>query len=220
MRTLIDRLFGTHFIGTRGDDRMIGGGTAGQGLLGGDGNDDINPGINPSQRAADRVDIYGGVALPGFGPKGASAGAPGAIGGLHNDGDDILHGGSNIRATGGSGADTYVAHGPIREGMKVFSLLRFNPHEGDTIVLDNSRGQRIEDIDVYRTWTEDGKKYLHLQGFDLIGLSRNPAIGEQHLRVGFGDDYRGVHTETVIEWSGRSYADDVRAWVAEADFIL
>jgi hypothetical protein len=219
MALLIDRIFtyGHRFWGTAADDRMIGNGSPGSVIFGGNGNDDINPGINPSLAPRDQIKIYGGVSLPGFDPRNP---LPGSIGGLHNDGRDTLHGGANIEAKGGSGADTYVAHGPIREAWnRPFDMPTFNPHEGDTIIFAHDRGYDVKNIRVYDTWSEGGDKFLHLWKVDLVGHSQS-FNDEQHLRVGFADDQRGAHTETIIEWSGRSYADDVARWIADEGFLL
>lgn len=210
LRNIIDRVtkFGHYFIGTSGDDRMIGNGRAGV-IFGGDGDDDINPGINTSGKL---IQIYGGVSLPGFGhPDKGTAGRPGAVGGLHDDGDDIMHFGSDILAKGGSGNDTYIVHGPAPRSAPAHAT-HFNVHE-DTLIFDHSDGWEIAS---YRTGgryrDDEGDLVVNVHAVTLHGESKfqvHGQPGDQWIRLGFGDDGRGRHEPFTIEVDGKSNRDDV-----------
>lgn len=203
-----------YFLGNAANNRMVGNGSAVI-AAGGLGNDEINVGIvNPAYIGPGGFSalVYGDLVRPGFGhPLSVTASQDHYTQG----GADILHIGFGIWAVGGPGADTYECHGPMPDGFGE-AQVRFDPFEGDTIIIDNSRKTAANPDGLTfgefrgRTFTKNGDKFVEVTGFDVTGHSRNEMIREQHVDVRTDDDKHGKHNPYVVEWSGSQWQDDVR----------
>jgi hypothetical protein len=193
---------GGNVIGTRNADVLIGTGRPGDQLVGGDGNDQLRGGI-PSTPPTSYLNLYGGVFLPsraGLDPDATVFGQPGAIGGLHNDGNDWVDGGCGYRSKGGSGADTYQNHG-FGCASFPFETLFDAPLEGDRFIFnvgpsdaDHPMGFKIDNID-YTEITKNGKPFLRVNSFTL------EMTGPLHQTqiIGFADDKRGPASAHLVD---------------------
>ncbi|PJN96854.1 hypothetical protein CNY89_00145 [Amaricoccus sp. HAR-UPW-R2A-40] len=216
MALLIDKSFrpGHSFNGTRQSDEMIGNGTAT--LFGGAGDDNLNPGINHGPA---RISVYGGwaredVPHPADGLKVGSQN-------WWDDGDDVLHFGSHILAAGGNGENRYVWHGPGMEAWNRPGEIRGFNVENDTLIVPHDEGFRFGRMWVSSTRDDDGDKVVTLTKMEVVAMTKVPGTVEAHFILGVQDDGRERDFEpTEIEWSGRSYRDDVIRWFhAEVDIL-
>ena len=208
--TLIDRnrTPGHRFIGTEGDDRMLGNGSVAT-IFGGGGDDDISAGIGTGA-----VDVYGGYSLPGFDPRNPLAPSKWA---LDHDGSDTLQLGAGQKGKGGSEDDTYILHANIPEALAT-DMPTFNPWEGDRLVIVDDLGWSLNSWSVFETFREGGDKFVHLRDVQIVGHGApDNFVREQHARIGFNDDFRGEHTETILEYSG-GMRDEIVDFIG--DFIL
>jgi hypothetical protein len=195
-----------YLLGTSDADRIISNGSA-TFILGGNGLDDINPGIVPPGQ---RSNVYGGVSLPDFGgtscvqsaptqchPARGTAGQSGAIGGLGNDGNDFLHVGARVWAIPGSGRNTVQVHGPAPMTLRTTLGWKGEPEHPvammdfttDRLIIDHSAGWAVVQVSkvgdvVTVVW--------------IRALSVNPVVREQFIEVRFLDDGRGAHHPLVI----------------------
>jgi hypothetical protein len=218
--TVLDDLFSGdefhYFLAGKGNDRMVGNGSAVI-AAGGLGRDEINVGIvDPAFIGPDGFSalVYGDLVRPGFGhPASVTA----ARDHYTQGGDDILHIGFGIWAVGGPGADTYEAHGPMPDGFGE-AQIRFDPFEGDTIILDNTlktkanpNGITFSELEAERLFTKGGHKYVEVAEFEITGHSRNAMVREQNVEVRTDDDLHGKHHPYVVEYHGAGWTDDVKA---------
>jgi hypothetical protein len=212
MATLIDPIFSDdefhYFFGTRGADRMVGNGSPVI-MAGGSGADEMNPGIGAPHLINEEgfwALLYGNGVRPGFGhPLKVTYGAAGSVASEADKAPDILHVGFGVWAIGGAGADTYEMHGPMPAGFGE-AQIRFDPFEGDTIIIDNSRksaahpdGLAVTGIEG-RSFTKGGDTFFEVREFELTGFSRNSMIREQHVTVRTDDDKHGTHHPLIVEY--------------------
>lgn len=163
-------------------------------ILGGAGNDDINPGI-----MQDRMSIawvFGGdrshdPRLPQLFDKPAP---------YKFDGNDTLHIGQGIWGDGGNGHDRFFSHGPSFEGAT--APRAWMDWQNDDLIFDNTdkshdtrgafradgsgvkNGFEVVDIHFARHFTSAaGVNYAEVNGFSIHSFSKVPAIREQHIGV-------------------------------------
>lgn len=212
---------GHYFGGTRSHDEMIGNGTGGVVIFAGDGDDIINPGIIPPWE--ERVQIYGGVSLPGFGhPEKLTYKGKGSIGSLDNDGDDFLHGGGNVTAVGGSGNDTYIHHGRSTKESP-FILSGFDGGS-DVLIFDHSDdrkfggdGWKLAGYSLYDNYDNgDGTRTAHIKTAMIQGASLNPIVQEQWTQFQFSDRERGDHTPFLLEYEPGEFYDTLHDYFKDA----
>lgn len=178
-------------------------------IMGGRGNDDINPGImqNPTSIAM----IFGGMNLHDTRlPDRFDIRTP-----LENSGNDTLHFGAGIWADGGDGHDANFSHGPSSKGafmprvwmdsaMDILSVDNTDKSrdikvgasiDGTDFARDGSgfyNGFQLDNIHFARIFTSKaGYTYAEVNGFGIHSLSKVPAIRSQYndvLLYDKGDD--------------------------------
>lgn len=208
--------------GTKGADSLIGSGTVGAIYFGGDGNDDVNPGIVLQTAGLPKLYTiaYGGVSLPdkpgltwGHLP-GFTHGKKGAIGGLAHDGKDTGHFGVNIEIKLGSDADTTIWHGfGSTDGKQLpGKAVQQAPGEGDEIYLPMTEWWSLSKIEAKSKFTVDGQKFVSIDDFYFEGGNKGN-IKYANAFVGFHDDGRGPSSthQVVIPYAGKSYNDETKA---------
>jgi len=217
-----------YFAGGRGDDHLISNGTPGLTMVGGDGDDDLNPGI---VKAGARTTLYGDGLLgaaDGFpeNPARLVYDQPGSIAHRAHAGNDVLHIGMNITGKGGAGHDTYVVHGPVTDDYGLYARVWGFDWREDTIVLAHDEGITIDHIKAdLVTRYSDGSRLVSVKTFQMHGETDNPAIREQHVevyarsihhdadfhdmlvRVDRGETYAHAVTDFIMDHQGTAPSD-------------